>query len=404
MFLKELLSLLFLYKEKLLFLNKTRRLKTGSGFINNNFGVNLAGYLTTESGVGEAARSMVRIVEESKVPFALNNITPRLLRSQDSTYSNLFRKDNPYCINILHVNADMVPFITNRLGIEWFLQRYNIGYWYWELEDFPRKWKDSARCFDEIWVASDFCFHSISKAVSIPVRKMPPSIEVKIARSYSRDYFGLMESSFVFLYVFDFLSIIERKNPQAIITAFKKAFGGYDEKEVTLVLKLTNPDKNKSSYSDVLKGAEGLPIKIIDNYLESDELYGLISVSDCYLSLHRSEGFGLPIAEAMYLGKPAIATAYSGNMEFMNDKNSLLVKYDMKKIEKTAGPYKKGNYWAEPDIKHAAGLMRQIFEDRKKANEIGVTASEDIRKNFSPNALRNRLEHAMKDIFTRHCL
>jgi glycosyltransferase involved in cell wall biosynthesis len=404
MFLRKLLSSLFLYKEKLLFLNKTHRLKTGSASVNNSFGVNLVGYLTTESGVGEAARSMVRIIEEAKIPFALNNITPRLLRSQDDTYTNLFRKDNPYCINILHVNADMVPYTANRLGIDWFLNKYNIGYWYWELEEFPKKWKNSLRCFDEIWVASDFCLHAISKISPVPVIKMSPSIEVKMSRSYRRDYFGLRESSFVFLYVFDFLSVIERKNPQAVITAFKKVFGGRTENEVVLVLKLTNPDKNKPAHSEILKGAEGLPLKIIDTYLERDELYGLISVSDCYLSLHRSEGFGLPIAEAMYLGKPAIATAYSGNMEFMNDKNSLLVKYDMQKIEKTAGPYKKGIYWAEPDVNHAGNLMRYVFEDRTKAKQIGATASEYIRKNFSPETLKYRLEHVLNDIFTMHCL
>jgi glycosyltransferase involved in cell wall biosynthesis len=401
MSLKEFLSLLFLYKEKLLFLIKIYSLKTRSRARYKNFGVNLAGYLTTESGVGEAARSIIKILEKTDIHFALNNIEQRSLRSKDTTYSDLFRKDNPYSINILHVNADMVPYVVNRLGIEWFFNKYNIGYWYWELEEFPKKWKSSLRCFDEIWVASDFCFNSISKISSIPITKMPPSVEVNITRSYDRDYFGLTESSFLFLSVFDFFSIFERKNPQGIISAFKKAFGGCNEKEVNLVLKLTNSSKNKRAYSELIKASEDLPIKIIDSYLTRDELYGLISVSDCYVSLHRSEGFGLPIAEAMYLQKPVIATAYSGNMEFMNEKNGLLVRYDLKRIEKTAGPYKKGNYWAEPDIEHAAGLMKQIFEDRAKAKEIGVAASEYIRKNFSPEALKNRMKHVLKDIFLR---
>lgn len=402
MLLKEFLfSLIFFYKEKLLFFIRFRRLRKRPMLKNKNFGVNLAGYLTTESGVGEAARAIIRVLEKTGVSFALNNIEQRWLRSGDTTYRYFFRNDNPYFINILHVNADMVPYVANRLGIQWFLNRYNIGYWSWELEDFPQKWKSSLRYFDEIWVASDFCLNSISKISNIPVKKVPPSIVVKIAHSLGRDYFGLSESSFVFLYVFDFMSIFERKNPQAVISAFKTAFGGYDEKEVLLILKLINTAKNKRAYSKLMKASEGLPIKIIDSYLERNELYNLIAVSDCYVSLHRSEGFGISIAEAMYLGKPTIATAYSGNMEFMNEKNSLLVRYDIKKIEKTAGPYKKGNYWAEPDTGHAAELMRLVFEDRAKASEIGATASRYIYDNFSPEAIKGIMKERLKEIFTK---
>jgi len=397
MSLREFLFLIFFfYKEIFIFRINARNIRRRPLAKNKNFGVNLAGYLTAETGVGEGARSIIRILEKTDIPFVLNNIRQRTARSSDNVYSGRFGNDNPYCLNILHVNADMVAYAANRLGLKWFRGRYNIGYWFWELDRFPERWRFSFECFNEVWVPSVFCRDCISKISPVPVIRMPPSIDIKLRSKYDRSLFGLYPDAFVLLSIFDLNSYSERKNPFALISAFRDVFAGYSDRKVVLVLKFTGSRQNKKTSREILKAVHGLPVKIIDNYLERDSVYGLISVSDCYVSLHRSEGFGLPLAEAMYIGKTVIATGYSGNMEFMNEKNSLPVKFVMKKIERTIGPYEKGNYWAEPDVKHAADLMRNVYENRDIAENIGSAASKYMRENFSPETLRVPLEQRLK--------
>jgi glycosyltransferase involved in cell wall biosynthesis len=142
--------------------------------------------------------------------------------------------------------------------------------------------------------------------------------------------------------------------------------------------------------TDLLRASKGLNVRIVDKYLVKDELHSLMSLSDCYVSLHRSEGFGLTLAESMYMGKPVIATAYSGNMDFMTVNNSFPVKYTLIEIEKDTGPYKKGNVWADPDIGHAAEMMDFVYRNREIAAQIGQTASRDIRTLYSPSAIGRR--------------
>jgi glycosyltransferase involved in cell wall biosynthesis len=361
-------------------------------------GVNFAGYLGSQKGLGEAARSMIRILQETALPLAMNNIEHRWMKGTDHIYANLYGKANPYSINILHVNADAVPAAASYLGVGWFKGRYNIGYWVWELERFPEKWNTFFSYFDEIWTASNFCRDAISANSPVPVTVIPHSVEVVVGSQYDRRSFGIADKSFVFLSVFDIGSGYQRKNPLGAISAFRKAFKGHREEEVSLVLKFNGSAQTRREHGEILKASEGLPVIILDSLMTRDEVYGLMSLCDCYVSLHRSEGFGLTIAEAMYLGKPAIATGYSGNMEFMNGGNSLLVKYSMTTLERNFGPYKKGNLWAEPDTGHASQLMKQVFEDREWAWETGLAGSEYVKVHFSPKALRVRVEDRIKDI------
>lgn len=347
-----------------------------------SFGINIAGYITSESGIGEAVRADIRAVAEAGVPHSLINLRSPS-RQGDRTYE-IFSENNPYFFNLVHVNADQVPAFFRQKGEEYFRGKYNIGFWYWELDRFPDEWLDRFQYFNEIWVASSFCQDAIAKVSPVPVVKVPPSVVVDRFKQGSRASFGLKEDEFIFLSIFDFLSFFERKNPLATLLAFKKAFGTDDK--ACLVLKCSNSDKNPSARDKIFEAAKKLNVKIIDDYLDKDDVHTLMSLSDCYISLHRSEGFGLPLAESMYLGKPVIATGYSSNTDFMNLNNSFPVKYRLKEIEEDIGPYKKGNIWAEPDVEHAAELMRLVYENRELAMKTGKTAQEDIKRLLSPEA------------------
>lgn len=362
--------------------------------------VNLAGYITSESGVGEAARANIRALEKARIPFALNNLKS-LSRQDEDRYGN-FIDENPHGINIIQVNADQVPAFYNDKGPSYFKNKYNIGFWYWELSKFPDEWLDRFQYFNEIWVASSFCQEALSAVSPVPVVKIPPSIQIDGVAQADRSQFGLPDDEFIFLFIFDFLSFFERKNPLAVIRAFKEAFGPVEK--ARLVLKCSNMEWNTPARDRILEETKGLKVTFIDRYMKKDEVNTLMNASDSFVSLHRAEGFGLPLAEMMSLGKPVIATGYSSNTDFMNVNNSFLVKYDLVELKEDIGPYKKGCSWAEPDAVHAAELMRKIYEDRRVALRIGEKARQDIADNLSPAAIGRRLRQRLEQIIREHLL
>ncbi|MEG3897424.1 MULTISPECIES: glycosyltransferase [unclassified Microcoleus] len=362
--------------------------------MNSNLGINIAGYINGEFGIGEGVRANIRAAEAANIPFNINNFTRSPHRKQDTTYQN-FNQDNPHPVNLIQVNADEVATFLKHTGSSYFENKYNIGFWAWELPAFPPEWQPAFNHFHEIWTYSNYCAEAISAVSPIPVIKIMPSIALP-ASSPSREALGLPKNKFIFLFVFDFSSRIERKNPLTAIQAFKQAFG--DDDSVLLIVKSSNsnkfPEEQASLNSAIAKNSN---IKHLDGYLSKDKINGLLYNCDCYLSLHRCEGFGLTMAEAMFYGKPVIATGYSSNTEFMNVGNSFLVKYKLIPIAADCGPYKKGNMWAEPDTEHAADLMSHVFNNYREAQQVGRIAAEEIKTLLNPptvgRKIQNRLEY-----------
>jgi glycosyltransferase involved in cell wall biosynthesis len=276
-----------------------------------------------------------------------------------------------------------MPAFRRQQGAYYFAGHYNIGVWYWELSRFPERLWPSFEGFQEIWVTSAFCAEAIGKASPVPVVKMtqPIVLDESLIRP-GREQFNLPAEPYVFLTYFDYRSIWERKNPLAVVRAFRKAFGR--SKDALLVVKSINADFDPDNAYLLEQAAEGLNVRFIDGHLERTGLLSLFATSDCLVSLHRSEGLGLGIAEAMYLGKPVIATSYSGNMDFMDVGNSFPVHYDLIELKKDYGPYEAGNSWAEPDSNHAAQCMRHVFENREDARHIGERGAQDIRARMNP--------------------
>jgi len=385
-----------------IFTKKSRELRQAKSMM--SFGINFAGYFTGEFGIGESSRGFAYALRAADIPHVLINITENAHRNLDSSFKD-FSDNNPHAINLIHVNADMAQYFFRDKQSKFFKDRYNIGIWYWELDAFPDVFSKSFRYYDEIWVTSDFMAHAISKASPVPVIKMPYPFYFDVSDADSnRSSFGLSMDDYVFLFLFDFYSVFERKNPLGVIRAFRNTFK--QDENAKLVINCINSKVNPKAFEELKEVCTSHNVKILDGHLSRKDYKSLMKVSDCYVSLHRSEGFGIVMAQAMNLKKPVIATGYSGNMEFMNVNNSFLVKYNLAQLERDYGPYQKGNVWAEPDLDHAAQLMRLVYEDKEKTKIIAERASADIKQLFNPTrtgyAVLNRLEQitAIKKVKT----
>jgi len=356
-------------------------------------GVNVAGYLDTESGMGEAARASVRSLQAASVSFALNNVASRL-RKHDVSYANAFVDENPHPFNLVHLNADNMGWFSSERGRRYFRSRYTIGYWFWELAAFRAEWVPFFGYVDEVWAASEFVRASYAAWSPVPVVRMPMPVVLPRVPPLGRAHFGIPARATVFLYIFDVSSQTERKNPFGALEAFRRA--GFDRNDAALVLKFTNAEYDRVAVRRLHEEAADLNVVLLDGYMERAELCALIDAADCYLSPHRSEGFGLTILEAMRLGKPVIATAYSGNMDFMTDENSFPLAYRLTTIARDYGPYMRGASWADPDLDEAARLMRLVVEHPEQARERGRHAQYQIQRERAPEvtgeAVRRRLE------------
>ena len=365
-----------------------------SRVLRGTHGINLLGYLSGEFGLAESARAFAHALDTGQLAHVLNNVKMGGHSYADTTLTN-FSMDNPYFVNLITANTDMLAAVSKEKGREYFADKYNVGLWYWETPHFPKYWWSHFSLLDEVWVTSDFCAAAISKVSPIPVAKITYPFQVRQPKPhFNKQHFGIDPQNFAFVFSFDFFSVFERKNPLAVIEAFRRAFRSDDQ--VILVLKANNTQGNPHLVELMHKTAQGLEIQIIAERLKHEEVLGLFAACDCLVSLHRSEGLGLGMAEAMSLGKPVIATAYSGNMEFMNVNNSFLVKYDLIELKKDYGPYAKGDVWADADIEHAAYLMRYAYQNQEEARNIGARAAQDIRTQLNPSMTARDIEARLK--------
>lgn len=363
---------------------------------NLRIGLNIVGFLAAELGIGEGARCMVRGADAAGIPTSLVPLKLHCLNPQgERVFADRFQETNPQPVNIFHVDPPVSADIDHHHGKAFRAGKYNIGYWAWELPDFPDGWVEACRYFDEIWCPSDFVREAVSIKAPIPVLTMPHPIAFERPQGDFRARFGLPRDAFVFLFVYDLNSYSARKNPGAVLRAFRAAeLAG---KDTCLAIKLHNAAANKADFAALSEAVADLPgTVLISETLSRQDLIQLESACDCFVSLHRSEGFGLSIAECMYLGKPVIATDWSASAEFVNETNGCPVRCSEVVLERSYGPYGKGSRWAEPDIEHAAWWMQRLYGDRALAKRLGDEARKTIETRFSPAVIgaryRKRLE------------
>lgn len=354
--------------------------------------VNLLGHFYYPSGLQQALFCVRDALLECGVRVQCRNIPtsaqpaplPEPIPTLDTELSD---------VSIIIAGAHTFPGNAYRKARLWMRPGvYRIAMWYWELEKVPAEFAANSVGLNEIWAPTRFVADAMAKALPIPVVPMLPGLridELPDEMVASRQYFGLNESAFVFLYCFDMSSTSARKNPLGLIEAYYRAFGR--DPRVQLVLKISRGEQQPKERETILRMAELTGVRVIDCVYSRAVTLDLIRRCDCYVSLHRSEGLGLTMAEAMLLGKPTIATGYSGNLDFMNDDNSLLVRYDYDEVPPNTPHYPAGCRWAEPDIDHAADLMRWVYEHPQEAAQLGRKAQASLRETLDPRRAGQRM-------------
>jgi glycosyltransferase involved in cell wall biosynthesis len=362
-------------------------------------GFNLIGYAHAELGMGEHVRMTAAALASTNIPYGVYNFDVGVSsrKSADLDHGELI-DENRYNINAFHINADQMLTAYCHLGHDFFARRYNIGYWAWELAKCPNEWLPVVEMVDEIWAPSKFIQSAFAEVTSVPVYHMPLCVALPSFRKRDRKYFGLPENDFLFTLAFDFLSFINRKNPFAVIKAFKSAFAD-KRTRAGLVIKVMNGDPTSSGWSEMLSLINGdHRIHVVNQTMSRSDVLALIDTTDCFVSLHRSEGFGRGPAEAMLMGKPVIVTNYSGNTDFTKRENSCLVNYQL--IPVTDGDYvfAAGQVWADPDVEHAAWWMRRLVDDSGFAREIASRGRETIATEYNQTIIGEWYSRRFRDL------
>ena len=362
--------------------------------------VRVTGFMRGTLGLGAAARLYTEALTAAGVDVTTRTLAPPRPKDVDEVavtaevdYAERAGQRDPD-VELVCVNADELPVFAEQAGDDWRHGHRTIGVWAWETEDIPERWGPMFSLVDEIWVYTTYIARSLGRVSPVPVVTVPipvPVPEVDPA-ALTLD----LPDGFKFLFVFDFLSTPARKNPEGLIEAFTRAFAPGEGPQ--LILKTLHGDMRPAWLDRLRWLARGRDdITFIDVSLPVAERDALMAACDCYVSLHRAEGFGLTPAEAMALGKPVIATAYSGTMDFMTPSNSYLVPWSPAKVGLEGEQYPPEATWAQPDLDAAATFMRRVVDHPDEARTIGERARADVAANLSPEAvgaiIAERLRH-----------
>lgn len=353
------------------------------------------------SSLSRAARDVVEAVRSRHVPVETLNLAlsperhrgPKWLGECDSEYHT-----PKSSLSIVNCNADTLAYIARRLPAEVFKDRRIIGVWYWESEMLPESHRAGFDFVDEVWVTSKFIADNVSKTSPVPVRHFPYMKQVAEPPDELQLPPFLKNDRFVYLFCFDYRSLVRRKNPEGLCEAFIRAFPKMTPDGPLCVIKsFSGQDLHSLEHLDLrLRFRHRPDIVFIDEWFTPLECDSLMARADCYVSLHRAEGLGMTLLESMALGKPCIATAYSGNLDFMTEGNSWLVPASLVPIGEGVWPFPPDHVWADPDLDMAAQAMKQVFTDRDEAAKRGALGRERVRSHHSVEVVGGRLVELME--------
>ena len=342
----------------------------------------LIGHPFAPIGRGEDVRCTFRALQAAAMSstvldmYGANAPDPDLLAELEPSLAT-----SPGAVNIFHLNGDEVAQAFKTLGNRLPADAYNIVYPAWELSNYPAAWAEQLNRFNEIWAPSQFIYDALRPVVTKPLHRMPLACDVVLSEFRSRRYFGIPESSCAFLFFFDLRSYSTRKNPMAVIQAFERLRASHPMLDVCLVLKLHGADslpETADKIKEIAAAAHGR-IVLIDQEVSDNDVKNLVRCCDVFVSLHRSEGFGRGLAEAMSLSKPVVATAYSGNLDFMDADTACLVGYDLIPVNEGEYPFHEGQVWADAHVDEATSYLEALATNPNLRENLGLRAKLKVR-------------------------
>ncbi len=348
-------------------------------------GLAIIGEFSRASGLGEGARLMLEGARKLGLrTWAID--APSLIGEAPEVEFQSDPPPPPGVPLVAHINAPSWPLALMRLPRAVISGRRIIGHWSWELPVAPPSWRVAAPFVHDLWVLSRFTAAAMEPLKPGRVRVVPPPLAIAppMPSALDRAAFGWPADAIVTLVSFDLASSFARKNPLAAIAAFREAFG--ERRDRVLVLKVGHVHHAPDDFDRIRAAADAPNIRLETRLMPSADRHAMTAAADIVLSMHRSEGFGLVLAEAMYLGKPAVATAWSGNMDFMDESNAALVPYSLIQAVDPRRVYG-GALWAEPDVGAAAVHLRRLAGDASTRAAVGARAAAAIRHRLDPGCL-----------------
>jgi Glycosyl transferases group 1 len=353
-------------------------------------GINVVGLLSAQMGIGEQGRLTLRTIADSKVPFSIIDHDATVSKRDHTLLMSFGDRPTgfPFDVDLLMVNADQTSETLKAFGRSGRTSRPTVGLWAWEVQRFPERMHHAFDLVSEVWVLSDFSRDALQPAalefgvrvhtfpMRLPVPASPVSSETG---SIARAAVGVPVGAPMFAFAFDYFSVAERKQPWAVVDAFCRAFPVPTPAGPRLVIKSINHEFFPADRERLLYAIGGRDdVIVVEGYLPAEQRDAFIRGATAYVSLHRAEGYGLTLAEAMSVGTPTIATGWSGNMQFMTPENSFLVPSSLVDIAADTPIYAGLGQWAEPDLDVAASFMQRVLDEPEWARGRARRARLDL--------------------------